>query len=247
MSDILHIEGLSAGYGALGVLHSVDLTVRAGERIGIVGLNGHGKSTLLRAVAGLTGWQSGSIKLNGVEIGGARSQGPGRYTHKIVRMGLSLMPEGDALFHGLSVADHLDSGAYTKRAWRERKQRREYVLGIFPPLQKLLGQPVGKLSGGERRMVSLGRGLMADAKLLLIDEPSLGLAPKISKSLVEALMQIDIKDGAMVIVEQNLSLLQGNVSRLIGLHAGKLKGGALAPDLPTNELVHRDSHLHPYH
>ena len=82
-------------------------------------------------------------------------------------MGLALMPQGDALFHGLTVADHLDSGAFTTRAWRERKQRRERVLAIFPPLAKLLDQPVGRLSGGERRMVSLGRGLMGDAKLLL--------------------------------------------------------------------------------
>ena len=244
MSDVLQIEDLSAGYGPLGVLHSVNLTVRAGERIGIVGLNGHGKSTLLRAIAGLTGWQSGSIKLNGVEIGGTRTQGPGRYTHKIVRMGLALMPQGDALFHGLSVADHLDSGAYTKRAWRERKQRREHVLGIFQPLRKLLDQPVGKLSGGERRMVSLARGLMDDARLLLIDEPSLGLAPKISKGLIEALMQIDIKDGAMVIAEQNISLLEGKVSRLIGLHAGKLKGGAMTADLPVSEVIHHHDHGH---
>jgi branched-chain amino acid transport system ATP-binding protein len=242
MSDVLQIEDLSAGYGPLGVLHGVNLTVRAGERIGIVGLNGHGKSTLLRAIAGLTGWQSGSIRLNGVQIGGTRTQGPGRYTHKIVRMGLALMPQGDALFHGLSVADHLDSGAYTKRAWRERKQRREHVLGIFLPLRKLLDQPVGKLSGGERRMVSLARGLMDDARLLLIDEPSLGLAPKISKGLIEALMQIDIKDGAMVIAEQNISLLQGKVSRLIGLHAGKLKGGAMTADLPVSEVIHHDRH-----
>jgi branched-chain amino acid transport system ATP-binding protein len=244
MSDVLQIEDLSAGYGPLGVLHSVNLTVRAGERVGIVGLNGHGKSTLLRAIAGLTGWQSGSIKLNGVEIGGTRTQGPGRYTHKIVRMGLALMPQGDALFHGLSVADHLDSGAYTKRAWRERKDRRERVLGIFLPLRKLLDQPVGKLSGGERRMVSLARGLMDDARLLLIDEPSLGLAPKISKGLIEALMQIDIRDGAMVIAEQNISLLQGKVTRLIGLHAGKLKGGAMTADLPVSEVIHHDGH-HP--
>ena len=238
MTDVLRIENLSAGYGPLGVLHSVNLTVRAGERIGIIGLNGHGKSTLLKAIAGLTGWQSGSIKLNGTEIGGTRSQGPGRYTHRIVRMGLALMPQGDALFHGLTVADHLDSGAYTRRAWRERRQRRERVLGIFPPLEKLLGQPVGKLSGGERRMVSIARGLMDDAKLLLIDEPSLGLAPKISKGLVEALMKIDIHDGAMVIAEQNLSLLEGKVTRLIGLHAGKLKGGSVAPDLPLHEITH---------
>ncbi len=238
MTDLLRVENLSAGYGPLGVLHSIGLTVRAGERIGIVGLNGHGKSTLLKAIVGLTGWQSGSIKFNGVEIGGTRSQGPGRNTHKIVRMGVSLMPQGDALFHGLTVSDHLDSGAYTSKAWRERKQRRERVLGIFQPLQKLLGQPVGKLSGGERRMVSLARGLMDDAKLLLIDEPSLGLAPKISKGLVEALMQIDIRDGAMVIAEQNMSLLEGKVNRLIGLHAGQLKGGAVSPDALLSEHMH---------
>ena len=237
MTDILRIEQLSAGYGPLGVLHAVNLTVQAGERIGIIGLNGHGKSTLLKAIAGLTGWQSGSIKLNGMEIGGVRSQGPGRYTHKIVRMGLALMPQGDALFHGMTVADHLDSGAYTRRAWRERTQRRTRVLEVFPPLGKLLGTAVGRLSGGERRMVSLARGLMGDATLLLVDEPSLGLAPKISKGLIEALMQIDIREGAMVIAEQNLSLLEGKVSRLIGLHAGKLKGGSAAPTALLSEHV----------
>jgi branched-chain amino acid transport system ATP-binding protein len=243
MTDVLRIEDLSAGYGPLSVLHGVSLTVRAGERIGIVGLNGHGKSTLLRAIAGLTGWQRGSIRLNGVEIGGTRSQGPGRYTHRIVRMGLALIPQGDALFHGLTVADHLDSGAFTPRAWRERRQRRERVLSIFPPLEKLLSHPVGTLSGGERRMVSLGRGLMDDARLLLIDEPSLGLAPKISSLLIEALMRIDLKEGAMVIAEQNLLLLQGKVTRLIGLHAGKLKGGAVAPGMLLNEYAH---HPHPH-
>jgi branched-chain amino acid transport system ATP-binding protein len=185
----------------------------------------------MKAIAGLTGWQSGSIKLNGVEIGGTRGGGPGRSTHRIVRMGLALMPQGDALFPGLTVADHLDSGAYTRRAWKERMARRRKVLEIFPPLEKLLGTAAGRLSGGERRMVSLARGLMADASLLLIDEPSLGLAPKISKGVVEALMRIDIREGAMVIAEQNLSLLDGKVNRLIGLHAGKLKGGVVAPGL----------------
>jgi branched-chain amino acid transport system ATP-binding protein len=230
MTEILRLTGLSAGYGPLTVLHGVNLTVQSGERIGLVGLNGHGKSTLLRAIAGLTGWQSGSIRLNGTEIGGTRSQGPGRYTHQIVRHGLALMPQGDALFHGLTVAEHLDSGAYTRRAWHERRARRERVLDIFPPLRKLLGDAVGKLSGGERRMVSLARGLMADSVLLLIDEPSLGLAPKISKSLIEALNRIDLRQGAMIIAEQNMSMLQGQVTRLLGMHAGKLKGGAEALD-----------------
>jgi len=236
MTDVLRISDLSAGYGPLTVLRGVNLTVKAGERIGVIGLNGHGKSTLLRAVAGLTGWQDGSIELNGVEIGGRRSQGMGRNTHKIVRMGLALMPQGDALFPGLSVADHLDSGAYTRTAWAERMTRRERVLAVFPPLRKLLAVPTGRLSGGERRMVSLARGLMADASLLLVDEPSLGLAPKISKSVIEALMRIDLRNGAMVIAEQNLSLLDGRVSRLIQLHAGKLKGGGAGPN-PSQPAV----------
>lgn len=231
--EILQVQGLSAGYGPLAVLHRVNLTVYSGERIGLIGLNGHGKSTLLRAIAGLTDWQSGSIRLRGREIGGTRSQGAGRNTHRIVRMGLALMPQGDALFYGLTVADHLDSGAYTRRTWHERKARRERILEIFPPLRKLLPVPVGKLSGGERRMVSLGRGLMADASLYLIDEPSLGLAPSISKTLISALSQIDVKDGAMLIAEQNLSMLEGQVSRLLGIYAGVLKGGADALSMAT--------------
>ncbi len=227
--DILEVRGLSAGYGPLRVLHDLDLTIQAGERVGIVGLNGHGKSTLFRAIAGLTDWQSGSILFDGREIGGSRSQGPGRYTHRIVRRGLALMPQGDAIFHGLTVAEHLDSGAHSREAWRSRRDRREQVLGIFPPLRALLDVPVGRLSGGERRMVSLGRGLMTDARLYLVDEPSLGLAPKISKAMIDALMRIDLSRGAMVIAEQNLSLLEGRVTRLLGMHGGKLKRGT---DLP---------------
>jgi branched-chain amino acid transport system ATP-binding protein len=224
--EVLRIQQLSAGYGPLTVLHDLDMTVLAGERIGLVGLNGHGKSTLFRAISGLTDWQRGSIVLRGREIGGTRTQGPGRHTHRIVRLGLAHMPQGDAIFPGLSVAQHLDCGAYTRQAWRERAQRRQAVLDIFPPLHKLLDSPVGTLSGGERRMVSLARGLMADAVLFLVDEPSLGLAPKISRAVMDALMRIDLRDGAMVIAEQNMALLEGRVTRILGMHAGNLKGSA---------------------
>jgi branched-chain amino acid transport system ATP-binding protein len=208
------------------IVHDLDLTVSAGERIGIVGLNGHGKSTLFLAIAGLTSWQRGSILLNGCEVGGTRSQGPGRYTHRVVRQGLALMPQGDEIFYGLTVEEHLDSGAFTKRAWRERKLRKARVLAIFPPLVKLMSTPVGRLSGGERRMVCIGRGLMADATLFLVDEPSLGLAPKIGRAVMDALMAVELGDAAMVIAEQNVALLEGRVDRIIGMHAGKLKGEA---------------------
>jgi len=224
MSEILKIDGLSAGYGPLRVLRDIEFTINRGERVGLVGLNGHGKSTLFRAITGLVDWQNGSILLNGVEIGGTRTQGPGRKTHLIARSGVALMPQGDAIFIGLTVRQHLDAGAFSRKAWRERHQRREQVLEIFPALRNLLEQPAGKLSGGERRMVSLGRGLMDDVKLYLVDEPSLGLAPKISRAVIDALAKVDLANGAMVVAEQNLQVLDGFVDRMIGMHAGEIKG-----------------------
>ena len=227
MKEILNIQSLSAGYGPLRVIHDLDLVVTAGETIGLLGLNGHGKSTFMRAIAGLTDWQDGSIKLLGHEIGGRRMHGAGRRTHRIVRRGLALIPQGDALFPGLTVGQHLNSGAYTARAWKERKKRKERVLAIFPDLERHHDQAVGKLSGGERRMVSLGRGLMADVSLYLVDEPSLGLAPIVSQMVMEALMKIDLKGGAMIIAEQIVSLLDGRVTRMLGMHDGRIKAGAV--------------------
>ena len=136
------------------------------------------------------------------------------------------MPQGDEIFHGLTVEEHLDSGAFTKQAWKTRKQRKDQVLELFEPLKQLLKTPVARLSGGERRMVSIGRGLMTNAKLYLADEPSLGLAPKIGKGVMEALLKIELSNSAMIIAEQNVALLEGKVDRVIGMHAGKLKGEA---------------------
>ena len=225
MTPVLEIESLSAGYGPLRVLHDLDLSVFAGERVAIVGLNGHGKSTLLQSIVGLVGWQQGSIRLDGVQIGGQFANSYGRRTHRVVRRGVALMPQGDAIFPGLTVRQHLDSGAYTRSAWRTRARRRDELLSVFTPLQKLLDTPVGKLSGGERRMVSLSRGLMADSKLLLVDEPTLGLAPIVSASVVRSLLDIDLGDRAMVIAEQNLKVLEGRVTRVLSMHAGRIRGG----------------------
>ncbi len=237
MKEILTIQSLSAGYGPLRVIHDLDLVVRTGEKIGLIGLNGHGKSTLMRAIAGLTDWQDGSIRLLDKEIGGRRMHGAGRRTHRIVRQGLSLMPQGDALFPGLTVRQHLDSGAFTSQAWRTREERRARVLNIFPALKPRLNDVAGRLSGGERRMVSLGRGLMADVKLYLIDEPSLGLAPIVSKTVIDALMQIDLKDGAMIIAEQIVSLLEGRVERVLGMHDGRIKAGEVDLNLGKPVMI----------
>ncbi len=223
MPEILRINQLSAGYGPLRVLHEIDLTVSEGERIGLVGLNGHGKTTLFRAITHMTGWQQGSIKLNGEEIGGTRSLGAGRRTAALVKKGIGVAPQGDAIFPGLSVRKHLECGAHTKSAWRNRRQRIEEILEVFPPLRNLQHSLVGKLSGGERRMVSVGRMLMSDARLYLIDEPALGLAPKVSKRVMDALWALPV-NGAMIIAEQNVSLLSGSADRILGMHAGRMRG-----------------------
>lgn len=223
MPELLEISQLSAGYGPLRVLHEIDLTIGEGERIGLVGLNGHGKTTLIRALTHMAGWQQGSIRLDGAEIGGARSQGAGRRTPGLVKRGIGVAPQGDAIFPGLSVRRHLECGAHTKVAWKERRQRIDRIFDIFPPLRPLEHALVGKLSGGERRMVSIGRMLMAEARLYLIDEPSLGLAPKISHRVMEALWDLPVT-GAMIIAEQNVTLLTGRADRVIGMHAGRLRG-----------------------
>lgn len=223
MPELLEVRQLSAGYGPLRVLHEIDLTLSAGQRLGLVGLNGHGKTTLLRALTHMTGWQQGSILLDGAEIGGARSQGAGRRTPRLIRCGIGVAPQGDAIFPGLSVRKHLECGAHTRRAWRERRTRIERVFDIFPPLRPLEHALVGKLSGGERRMVSIGRMLMSEARLYLIDEPSLGLAPKISERVMAALWALPV-EGAMIVAEQNVSLLTGRCDRVIGMHAGRMRG-----------------------
>ena len=223
MPDILRINQLSAGYGPLRVLHEIDFTVSEGERIGLVGLNGHGKTTLFRAITHMTGWQQGSIKLNGEEIGGTRSLGAGRRTAALVKKGIGVAPQGDAIFPGLSVRKHLECGAHTKSAWRNRRQRIEEVFEVFPPLRNLQHSLVGKLSGGERRMVSVGRMLMSDARLYLIDEPALGLAPKVSQRVMDALWALPVS-GAMIIAEQNVSVLSGRADRILGMHAGRMRG-----------------------
>jgi branched-chain amino acid transport system ATP-binding protein len=229
MTAVLEVRGLSAGYGPLRVLHDVDLAVAAGERVGLVGLNGHGKTTLLRSVMGLVDWRRGEIELDGKSI--LRTP-----AHRLARAGVVLIPQGDALFPGLSVRENLDSGAFAA-GWRERKRRRDRVLRLFPRLADRLGQSAGTLSGGERRMCSLGRGLMADARVYLIDEPSLGLAPGITSGLYSTLRELDLAGGTLILAEQNQTLLEGWIDRIVLVHGGQIvriaRAGASTDGEPT--------------
>lgn len=215
MSAVLELSDLSAGYGPMQVVHDVNLAIAAGTRVGLVGLNGHGKTTLLRSVVGLVDWKRGSVQLRGNSIGGMAP-------HQIARRGLVLIPQGDSLFPGLPVRDNLDAGAFLPKSWRRRAQRRAQVLELFPQLASRLGQLAGTLSGGERRMVAIGRGLMADADVYLVDEPSLGLAPGLAAKMIEALLSIELDGGGMLLAEQNRALIEGRVDRIVRIHGGRI-------------------------
>lgn len=216
MTPALEVSRLAAGYGPLRVLHDIDLAVAPGERVGLVGLNGHGKTTLLRSIMGLVDWKRGEITLDGTSI----MHTP---THRLARAGVVMMPQGDELFPGLTVRENLDSGAFGG-GWRERARRRERVLQTFPRLGERMKQVAGTLSGGERRMLSVGRGLMTDARVYLVDEPSLGLAPGIGTSLVRTLMELDLEGGALLLAEQNQALIEGKLDRIVRIHGGEIVG-----------------------
>ncbi|MDP9258363.1 MAG: ATP-binding cassette domain-containing protein [Actinomycetota bacterium] len=226
MSTALSVRGLSAGYGPLQVLDGIDLDVAEQERVGLVGLNGHGKSTLMRAIVGLVDWRTGAIESGGLDL----MKTP---TYRLARDGIVLIPQGDSLFPGLSVRDNLDAGAYAPANWRRRAESRERVVEIFPRLGERMKQIVGTLSGGERRMCSIARGLMAEAHIYLVDEPSLGLAPGIAETIVRTLCDLDLGGGALVLAEQNRTLVEGRIDRIVRIHAGKV--ASIEPGTPAQE------------
>jgi branched-chain amino acid transport system ATP-binding protein len=222
VTSVLALRRVSAGYGPLRVLSEIDLNVDEGERVGFVGLNGHGKSTLLRSIVGLVDWRSGEIAYRGRSI----LKWP---THRLARAGITLIPQGDALFPGLTLEENLDAGAFASSSWRGRKARREYILEVFPALRPRLRQIAGTLSGGERRMLSVGRGLMSDADVYLIDEPSLGLAPAIGRSLLDILTGLDLGGRTLLLAEQNRALVEGRLDRVIRIHGGQIREEIASP------------------
>jgi branched-chain amino acid transport system ATP-binding protein len=195
---LLRVSGLQAGYGDVQVLWGVDLTVRAGEIACVVGSNGAGKTTLLRTISGLLQPTAGSIVFGDTEIGAATPE-------TILRAGIAHVPEGRRLFRGLSVRDNLLLGAYLRRDSRAEIQRDlEEIYGLFPILAQRSGQDASTLSGGEQQMCAIGRGLMSRPTLLMIDELSLGLAPRAVEKLSEALVAVNRKGLTILLVEQDV-------------------------------------------
>jgi branched-chain amino acid transport system ATP-binding protein len=194
---LLQIEGLVAGYGDVRVLWGIELTVEAGEIACIVGPNGAGKTTLLRTVSGLVPQTAGRITFNGEQLGSLTADA-------IIARGIAHVPEGRRLFRGLTVRDNLLLGAYLRRDPPEIRRDLDYVLSLFPILRERQRQDATTLSGGEQQMCAIGRGIMSRPRLLMIDELSLGLAPRLVERLSEALLEINRSGITLLLVEQDV-------------------------------------------
>jgi branched-chain amino acid transport system ATP-binding protein len=197
--SLLEVQGLAVHYGGIRAVKGIDLQVEEGEVVCLIGANGAGKTTTLRALAGLRPAASGSIRYAGSEV----TDLP---VHARARIGISLVPEGRGVFPRLTVAENLDMGAYSRRDRAEISADLEHVYGLFPRLYERRSQTGGTLSGGEQQMLSLGRALMSRPRLLLLDEPSMGLAPLAVQKIFETIRLIAAAGMTLLLVEQNARL-----------------------------------------
>ena len=224
---MLEVERLEVAYGALAALHGVSLAVRPGETVALVGPNGAGKSTLLKAIAGLLTPRAGMIRWEGAPLAGEPA-------HRIVERGVALVPEGRRLFGRMTVRENLELGAFTRRAQVEKEKHRERVYQIFPQLRGRDRQVAGSLSGGEQQMLALGRALMGAPRLLLLDEPSLGLAPRVVEIIFGILGELHRDGISLFLVEQNVQAALTLAQRAYLLEGGRIvgegEGGILLQD-----------------
>lgn len=230
---MLRADGISAGYGRLQVLEEVTVDARPGEIVTLVGSNGAGKSTLLKVVSGLLPVMRGRVVLDGEDVTSLPA-------HRRVRRGLVLVPEGRMLFMSLSVADNLAIGAYTRRgrdARRESSQDLERVFGLFPVLERRARQAAGTLSGGEQQMLAVGRALMSRPKMLLLDEPSLGLAPKVIAEIFAALDDLRNAGMTILLVEQDATVALKHADRGYVMQTGSIALSGTAAELMSNDDV----------
>lgn len=227
---MLEVRNLHAAYGQTRVLEGVDLTVGSGELVVVIGPNGHGKTTLLRAISGLVPPTRGEVIFDGERIDGERPE-------RIATRGLVHIPQGDLPFADMTVEENLALGAFPSDAWRRRAERLDRVYAIFPPLAERRSQRARTLSGGERRMLALGRGLMREGKLLMLDEPSLGLAPVIVNEVYRHIGGIVASGATLLLVEENFSHVQTFDARVLLLESGRIVREGSVTDLLMDEMV----------
>jgi branched-chain amino acid transport system ATP-binding protein len=231
MTALLDIQGLRGGYGRVEVLRGVDLRVNAGEMVALLGSNGAGKSTLNKMVCGLCPAWSGSVRFDGQDLSGA-------HYREVVKAGLIQVPEGRKVFPNLSVLENLELGSFT-RARERRAGNLEKVFGIFPRLRERIRQNAGTMSGGEQQMLAIGRGLMAEPVLLILDEPSLGLSPLLVEEMFTLIRRL--RDGglAVLLVEQNVGQSLEIADRAYVLENGSVRFSGKPDELLGSDELRR--------
>jgi branched-chain amino acid transport system ATP-binding protein len=227
---MLELSRVSASYGSVPALSEVSISVGEGEAVGLLGANGAGKSTTLRTISGLLRATSGAITFAGRNIGALPP-------YRVTELGIAHVPEGRQVFPELTVQENLEIGAYVPAAKAQRKRSLELVLDIFPVLATRRKQLAGTMSGGEQQMLAVGRGLMLKPRLLMLDEPSLGLAPVVTDITFQKIQEIHAMGTAILLVEQNVSRALALVQRAYVLESGKVIMHGTSAELANNKQV----------
>ena len=227
---MLKLEGIDAGYGSFQALFNVDLEVRAGEAVGVIGPNGAGKTTLMRVISGLIRPRKGAVAMNGVDVLKTAE-------HRIVSLGIAHVPENRRLFPRLSVEDNLKMGAFMPEARAKFAERLAFVYELFPRMKERRTQLAGTMSGGEQQMCAIGRALMSDPKLLLLVEPSAGLAPVVVQQVFELVRRIRQSGLTVLIVEQNVQQVLKVVDRAYLLEAGSIRASGTSAELQSSDTI----------
>ncbi len=229
---LLSLERISSYYGEARALADVSLEVADGEIVAVIGSNGAGKTTMLRTISGLMHPRSGRIYFQGEAIEWTRP-------HQLIRRGIAHIPEGRRLFAQMTVRENLLMGAYGAQSWKERGQLIDEVCALFPRLRERIGQLAGTLSGGERQMLATARALMARPRLLMLDEPSLGLAPKIVETILAIIRDVNRRGVAVLLVEQNAQLALKTAARAYLLENGAVVKSGVTAEFLADESVRR--------
>lgn len=230
MSHLLKVDNLHVRHGAIHALHGVSLEVNRGEIVTLIGANGAGKTTTLRAISGMLKASDGRVEFDGEEVTGV---GP----HTLVARGLSHVPEGRGIFANLTVSENLDLGSYARRDRNGVAGDRERALTLFPRIRERLNQVAGTLSGGEQQMVAIARALLARPKLLLLDEPSLGLAPQLVKLIFSIVKEINAGGTTVLLVEQNAHMALAIAHRAYVLQTGSICKNGVASELANDPAI----------
>ena len=232
MGTMLTINDINVFYGAIHAIKGVSLEVNEGEIVTLIGANGAGKSTILRTISGLLKPKTGSIQFEGQEIAGMPA-------HEIVKTGISQVPEGRRIFAEMSVLENLELGAFTRKDKDGIKADMELVFERFPRLKERIGQLAGTLSGGEQQMLAMGRALMSRPRLLLLDEPSMGLAPLLIKEIFAIIQDINKTGTTVLLVEQNANMALSIAHRAYVLETGRITLSGDAKALAASDEVRK--------